>query len=90
MGLAQIGANAQAGFANFGGRGGAGPGADLDFSQFSGKFSEITTQFARGQVPQGRANLDGFERSLGTRPSGGGLPGGGLPGGGGGAPGPRP
>ncbi|RJP47834.1 MAG: hypothetical protein C4583_15900 [Anaerolineaceae bacterium] len=90
LNIAQLGANAQAGFANFGGRGGAGPGADLDLSQFSGKFGEITTQFARGQVPQGRANLDGFERSLGTRPSGSGLPGGGLPGGGGGAPGPRP
>lgn len=90
MGLAQIGANAQAGFANFGGRGGAGvgPGDNLDLNQFSGKFSEITTQFARGQMPQGRANVDGFERSLGERPSGPSLPGGGLPGGGGG--GPRP
>ena len=83
--LAQLGANAQAGFANFGGRGtGAGPGAGIDLSQFTNKFSEITQQFARGQMPQGRANLDGFERSLGTRPSGPGLPGGGpgLPGGG--------
>ncbi len=92
MNLAQIGANAQAGFANFGGAGaGGGPGAGLDLSQFTSKFSEITTQFARGQMPQGRANLDGFERSLGARPSGpaggGGLPGGGP---GGGGPGPRP
>ncbi len=87
MNLAQIGANAQAGFANFGGRGaGIGGAADgPDLSQFTGKFGEITTQFARGQMPQARGNLDGFERSLGARPSGG-LPGGG----GGGAPGPRP
>ncbi|MFZ5904801.1 MAG: hypothetical protein ACOYZ8_14740 [Chloroflexota bacterium] len=75
MNLAQLGANAQAGFSTFGGRGGSGPGADLDLGQFSGRFSEITTQFARGQMPQGRANLDGFERSLGTRPGGGGAPG---------------
>lgn len=89
MNLAQLGANAQEGFKQFGGRaGGAGPGADLDLAQFTNKFSEITTQFARGQMPQGRANLDGFERSLGTRPSG--FGGGGRPGGGGGAPGPRP
>ncbi|MBV6395231.1 MAG: hypothetical protein HFACDABA_00805 [Anaerolineales bacterium] len=93
MNLAQLGANAQAGFANFGRA--DGPGA-LDFSQFSGKFNEIMGQFARGQMPQGRANLDGFERSLGSRPSGfgggpgNGGPGGGGPGGGGGAPGPRP
>ena len=81
--LAQLGANAQAGFANFGGRGaGIGGVADgPDLTQFTGKFSEITTQFAREQMPQARGNLDGFERSLGTRPSGGG---GGLPGGGGG------
>ena len=85
MGLAQLGANAQAGFANFGGAGNIGPGGGPDLSQFTNKFSEITTQFARGQMPQGRSNLDGFERSLGARPSGGG----GLPGGGGG-PGPRP
>ncbi len=81
MGLAQLGANAQAGFANFGGRSGD-AGMGIDLSQFTNKFSEITTQFARGQMPQGRANLDGFERSLGTRPSGGGPGGGGLPGGG--------
>ena len=92
MNLAQIGANAQAGFQQFGGAGGIGAGGGLDLTQFTNKFSEITTQFARGQVPQGRSNLDGFERSLGTRPSGG-LPGtggggAGLPGGGG--PGPRP
>jgi hypothetical protein len=89
MNIAQIGANAQAGFANFGGAGNIGPGGGPDLSQFTNKFSEITTQFARGQMPQGRSNLDGFERSLGTRPSAGGQPGGGLPGGGSG-PGPRP
>lgn len=69
MNLAQLGANAQEGFKQFGGRGGgAGPGANLDLTQFTAKFGEITTQFARGQMPQGRANLDGFERSLGDRP----------------------
>jgi ATP-dependent exoDNAse (exonuclease V) beta subunit len=86
--LAQLGANAQAGFQNFGGPGGLAGGPDL--AQFNGKFSEITTQFAHGQMPQARGNLDSFERSLGDRP-GGGLPGGGgpnLPGGGpGGGPG---
>jgi len=77
MNLAQLGANAQAGFAQFGGRaGGAGPGANLDLSQFAGKFGEITTLFARGQMPQARGNLDGFELSLGQRPAG--LPGGGV------------
>jgi hypothetical protein len=94
MNLAQLGANAQAGFSKFGGRGASnGPGAGLDLSQFSNKFSEIMGQFARGQMPQARGNMDGFERSLGSRPSGpgGGPPGGGPgPGGGGGGPGPRP
>lgn len=74
LNLAQLGANAQAGFQNFGGPGGLAGGPDL--SQFSGRFSEITTQFARGQMPQARSNLDGFEVSLGQRPS----PGGGGPG----------
>lgn len=87
--LAQLGANAQAGFQTFGGNGGIAGGPDL--SQFNDKFSEITGQLARGQMPQARGNLDTFERSLGNRPSlgGGGLPGGGggLPGGGGGLPG---
>ncbi|GAB4505334.1 MAG: hypothetical protein Fur0043_23290 [Anaerolineales bacterium] len=90
MNLAQLGANAQAGFQQFGGRtGGVGPGANLDLAQFSGKFNEISTQFARGQMPQARSNLGDFERSLGQRPSG--LPGGGggpnLPGPGNGLPG---
>jgi len=76
--LAQLGKNAQAGFANFGGTG-VGP----DLSQFIGKFDEITTQFARGQMPQARGNVGQFQTSLGSRPgAGGGLPGGG--------PGPRP
>ncbi|MBI5963268.1 MAG: hypothetical protein HY863_07325 [Chloroflexi bacterium] len=78
--LAQLGKNAQAGFTNFGGTG-AGP----DLTQFSGKFDEITTQLARGQMPQARGSLGQFETSLGSRPSPGS---GGLPGGGG--PGPRP
>jgi uncharacterized phage infection (PIP) family protein YhgE len=72
LNLAQLGANAQAGFQNFGGAGGLTGGPDL--SQFSGKFSEITGQFARGQIPQARASLDGFETSLGQRPGGGGGP----------------
>jgi hypothetical protein len=85
MSLAQLGVNAQAGFQNFGGN--AGPAGGPDLSQFNGKFGEITNQFARGQMPQARGNLDTFEHSLGNRPSpggGGGLPGAGLPGGGGG------
>jgi DNA repair exonuclease SbcCD ATPase subunit len=87
MNLAQLGANAQAGFQKFGGAaGGQIPGlanGGPDLTQFSAKFSELTTQFARGQMPQARAGLDGFERSLGQRPSGGpSRPGGGpgLPG----------
>jgi len=85
MNLAQLGANAQAGFQNFGGKAGIAGGPDL--SQFTGKFSEITGQLARGQMPQARGNVDTFERSLGNRPGPGGgavLPGGGgnLPGGG--------
>jgi len=85
MTLGQLGANAQAGFQNFGGDSGVAGGPDL--SQFNGKFSEITGQLALGQMPQARGNLDTFERSLGNRPSPGGGGGGGLPGGGGGLPG---
>lgn len=76
--LAQLGVNAQAGFQNFGGNAGIAGGPDL--SQFTGKFSEITGQLARGQMPQARGNLDTFEHSLGNRPSRGGGGGGGLPG----------
>lgn len=65
MNLAQLGANAQAGFQSIGGGGLAG-GPDL--SQFSGNFNQITTQLARGQMPQARGSLDTFERSLGDRP----------------------
>lgn len=67
VGLAQLGANAQAGFKNI-------AGADrfssntIDLSQFSDRFSEITTQFAHGQMPQARGNLQHFELSLGQRP----------------------
>ena len=67
--LTQLGKNAQAGFAGFGGAGG--PGAGPDLTQFSGKFDEITTQFARGQMPQARGNVGQFETSLGSRPAGG-------------------
>jgi len=86
MSLAQLGANAQAGFQNFGGPGGVADGPDL--SQFNGKFSEITGQFARGQMSLARGNVDTFERSLGSRPGlgGGGGPGSSGPGGGPGRP----
>ncbi|MBI5955194.1 MAG: hypothetical protein HY865_26350 [Chloroflexi bacterium] len=71
--LTQLGKNAQAGFQQFGGAGaggGLGAGrADVDLTQFTGRFDEITTQFARGQVPQARGNLNQFEGSLGTRPN---------------------
>lgn len=76
--LAQLGVNAQAGFQNFGGNAGIAGGPDL--RQFTGKFSEITGQLARGQMPQARGNLDTFEHSLGNRPARGSGGGGGLPG----------
>ncbi|MCA1899780.1 MAG: hypothetical protein LDL50_03620 [Chloroflexi bacterium] len=70
--LTQLGKNAQAGFQQFGGlggRGGLGPGrTDVDLTQFSGRFDEITTQFARGQMPQARGAINQFESSLGPRP----------------------
>jgi len=74
--LAQLGANASAGLQAFGGP---------EASNLAGKFSEITTQLARGQMPQARNNLTSFEGALGQRPTAGGLPGsgGGLGGGGG-------
>jgi len=66
MNIAQLGANAQAGFQNFGGSGGLAGGPDL--SQLTGNFNQITGQLANGQMPQARGNLDTFERSLGDRP----------------------
>ncbi len=79
MNLAQLGRNAQVGLQQFGGADSFGP----DLTQFTGKFDEIGMQFARGQIPQGRNNLNQFEVSLGSRPDfGGGGPN--LPGGGGG------
>ncbi len=88
LNLAQLGKNAQSGFQSFGGADRLGP----DMTQFSGKFDEITTQLARGQMPQARGNLSGFETSLGSRPDFSGAGGGGpsLPGGGGGPGGPGP
>lgn len=86
MNLAQLGRNAQAGFQTVGGAGGGsgpfagnGPAGNIDLNQFSGRFDEITTQFARGEIPQARGGVNQFQASLGNRPS---------PGGGG--PGPRP
>jgi uncharacterized protein YqeY len=64
--LTQLGRNAQSGFQSFGGANRPGGGPDL--TQFSGKFDEITTQFARGQMPQARGNVSQFESSLGSRP----------------------
>lgn len=80
LGLAQLGANAQAGFQQFGGADAIGP----DLSQFAGRFNEIGQQFARGEISRGRENMNGFEASLGSRPNFGGAGGGAnLPGGGG-------
>jgi hypothetical protein len=76
--LAQLGKNAQSGFQQFGGAGGGGGlgagRADIDLAQFSGKFDEITTQFARGQMPQARGNVGEFESLLGSRLNGPGRP----------------
>ena len=79
MNLAQLGKNAQAGFQTVGGAGGGngpfngnGPAANMDLSQFSGRFDEITTQFASGQIPQARGGVGQFESALGNRPTGGG------------------
>ena len=70
MNLAQLGKNAQAGFQKFGGVGSLSlpGGRTLDLTQLSGHFSEITTQFARGEMPQARQGLGNFEQSLGKRP----------------------
>ncbi len=74
--LTQLGKNAQTGLQQFGAAGGGlGAGrADMDLTQFSGKFDEITTQFARGQMPQARGNVGQFESALGSRPSRPGRP----------------
>jgi hypothetical protein len=76
--LTQLGKNAQSGFQQFGGAGGGGGlgagRADIDLTQFSGKFDEITTQFARGQMPQARGSIGQFESSLGSRPNRPGRP----------------
>lgn len=73
LNLAQLGKNAQAGFGKFGGKdGGIGAGGlGLDLTKFSGKFDEISTQFARGEMPKARKSVGGFQSSLGSRPSGG-------------------
>jgi DNA repair exonuclease SbcCD ATPase subunit len=74
--LVQLGKNAQAGFQQFGGADKIGP----DLTQFSGRFDEINTQFARGEIPQARSSVASFESSLGTRPNfGSGRPGGNGP-----------
>ena len=74
--LTQLGKNAQTGLQQFGAAGGGlGAGrADMDLTQFSGKFDEITTQFARGQMPQARGNVGQFESALGSRPNRPGRP----------------
>jgi hypothetical protein len=73
--LAQLGKNAQAGFQTVGNAGGNGPfggngpaNNNIDFTQFSGRFDEITNQFARGEIPQARSGVGQFEASLGKRP----------------------
>ena len=86
LNLAQLGKNAQSGLQSFGGADRLGP----DMTQFSGKFDEITTQFARGQMPQARSNLGQFETSLGSRPDFSGAGGGNGPSLPGGGPGNRP
>ena len=60
--IAQLGANASAGFNSHGGQ---------RFNGFSGKVNEITGQLARGQVPNAKRNTGNFQSSLGDRPSGG-------------------
>jgi len=76
MNIAQLGKNAQAGFTQFGGANGNRPGNgngplagnNIDLAQFNGKFDEISTQFARGEIPHGKNNANSFETSLGDRP----------------------
>lgn len=58
--IAQLGANASAGLKN---------ANRPQFQELSGKINEITGQLARGQIPQARSGLQGFERDLGSRPA---------------------
>jgi len=59
--IAQLGANATAGLKQHGGPA---------LQPLAGQIETITAQLARGQVPQGKANLGKFEASLGQRPAG--------------------
>jgi hypothetical protein len=57
--IAQLGANAAAGLDAQGGP---------QLKRLSGSVNDITGQLARGQTPQAKAALGGFEGSLGARP----------------------
>jgi hypothetical protein len=57
--IAQLGANAQAGLESQGGP---------QLQRAAGSIDEITTQVARGQIPQAQASLGNFEAALGSRP----------------------
>jgi DNA repair exonuclease SbcCD ATPase subunit len=59
--IAQLGANASAGLKKHGGPA---------LQPLADQIDTITAQLARGQVPQGKANLGKFEASLGQRPAG--------------------
>ncbi|NOZ05076.1 MAG: hypothetical protein GXP41_01810 [Chloroflexi bacterium] len=61
MNIAQLGANTVAGFQSHG---------DLKLQKFAGSINNLTGQLARGQVPQAKAGLGKFEKSLGARPAG--------------------
>ena len=61
MNIAQLGANTAAGFQTRG---------DLNLKQFSNSVNKLTGQLARGQVPQAKAGVGNFEKSLGARPAG--------------------
>ncbi len=63
--IAQIGANAGAGFQAHGGP---------QLQQLSGSIESITGQLARGEVSQASASLGDFEAALGARPSGASRP----------------
>lgn len=43
--------------------------AITSLTHFSGEFDEITTQFARGQMPQARGNVTSFESPSATAPT---------------------